>query len=369
MLRDTLEEAESSVAKCRQLLNIEVQAESELSMEMINLAAREKFKNICYVCKKCDGKDCPTGVPGMGGIDTGASFRRNIEALRQYKITTRLIHDISDPETTTTFLGQKLSLPVMAAPITGAVTNMGGAINELDYNRAVVKGCIDAGTISFVGDGASPDKYKIGIQALSEYEGAGIPIFKPRSNNSDIIKRIHAAEESGALAVGIDIDAVVFKTMAMKNQPVAPKSLKSLRELISSTDLPFILKGIMNPEDARRAVDAGAKAIIVSNHGGRVLDEMAGTMDVIGDIVKAVNGQISVIIDGGFRKGVDIMKAIAVGADLVLIGRPVAIAAVGMGAEGTAHYLNQMQKDLQKAMILTGCAEIKDISMNLIRSV
>ncbi len=366
---DSLKEAESAVARCRELLHIEIQSESEISMDMINRAAREKFKKICYVCRHCDGRDCPTGVPGMGGIGTGASFRRNIEALQQYKITTRLIHDIREPDTTTSFLGRKLSFPIMAAPITGAVTNMGGAIDELEYNRAVVKGCLDAGTISFVGDGASPEKYKIGLQALAENGGGGIPIFKPRAVNADIIKRIEAAEEAGALAVGVDIDAVVFKTMAMKNQAVGPKGIESLREIIGTTSLPFLVKGIMNPDDARRAVDAGVRAIIISNHGGRVLDEMAGTMDVLDEIVSAVNGQVPLVIDGGFRKGADIVKALALGADAILIGRPVAIAAVGMGAEGTCHYLEEIKKDLQKAMILTGSAAVRDISRELIRLV
>jgi len=364
---DTLEEAEAHVAECMKKLNIELLDEPEISMEAIHLAAREKFKKICYVCKNCDGKDCPTGVPGMGGAGTGASFRRNTESLQRYKLTTRLIHDVTDPDTSVEFLGHKLSLPVMAAPITGAVTNMGGAIDELDYNRAVIQGTLEAGTLSFVGDGATPTKYKIGLQAIEENKGMGIAIFKPRSENSEIITRIKAAEKAGALAVGVDIDAVVFKTMEMKNQSVGPKGIESLKELISSTKLPFILKGIMNPNDAIKAAEAGASAIIISNHGGRVLDEMAGTMDVLEEIADAVKGKITIIIDGGFRKGVDIIKAIAFGADYVLIGRPVAIAAVGMGAEGTAYYFKNLITDLKKAMILTGCNSIGEISRDFVK--
>ena len=141
---DSLEMAERVVEICRKTLKIEIYEESEITLEAINLAAREKLKRICYVCKNCDGKDCPTGVPGMGGIGTGASFRRNVEALRNYKINTRLIHDVTLPDTATNFFGVDLNLPVMAAPITGAVTNMGGAVDELDYNRAVVEGCLDS---------------------------------------------------------------------------------------------------------------------------------------------------------------------------------------------------------------------------------
>lgn len=366
---NTLEEAEDAVKKCKETLNIEVFEEAELSMEAIRIAARDKFKKICYVCKNCDGKDCPSGVPGMGGIGTGASFKRNIESLQNYKINTRLIHDVTVPDTSTAFFGIPLSIPVMAAPITGAVTNLGGAIDELEYNHAVVKGCMDAGTIAFVGDGATPDKYKIGIQALSEAQGMGVPIFKPRSDNKEILTRIKAAEDVNAVAVGMDIDAVVFKTMVMKNQAVGPKSVPDLKDLITSTRIPFILKGIMNVRDAVLAVEAGAHAVIISNHGGRVLDEMAGTMDVLEEIVKEIKGHARIIIDGGFRTGVDILKAIALGAEFVLIGRPVTIAAVGMNARGVSFYLNRIKYELQQAMILTGCSNISEITPDIVRKV
>jgi isopentenyl diphosphate isomerase/L-lactate dehydrogenase-like FMN-dependent dehydrogenase/biotin carboxylase len=365
----TLAEAEGSINECQKILKFEMIEESEISIDTILLSAKEKFKKICYVCKNCDGKDCPTGVPGMGGIGTGESFRRNIASLKQYKINTRLIHNVTRPNTASKFLNMNLSLPVMAAPITGTGTNMGSAMDELDYNRAVISGCIKSGTIAFIGDGASPEKYKIGLQAISEFNGNGIPIFKPRSDNNEVIKRIKAAEKAGAVAVGMDIDAVVFKTMAMKNQSVGPKSFEELKELVASTKLPFLLKGIMNVRDAVAAMKVGAYGIIVSNHGGRVLDEMMGSMDVLEEIVKEVRGKLEIIVDGGFREGVDILKALALGAKTVLIGRPIAIAAVGMGDDGVAFYLNYLKKDLEKAMILTGCNSIQDINPDIITKI
>ena len=366
---DTLKQAEASVKQCMELLKIETSEDIEISMKTINALAREKFKKICYVCKSCDGYECASGVPGMGGTGTGDSFRRNADALKQFKVITTLIHEGVVPDTSAEIFGHKISFPVMAAPITGSVTNMNGAIEELDYNIAVVKGCKNSGTIAFVGDGATPDKYKIGLEAIEKENGWGIPIFKPRKDNNEIIMRIKAAEKAGAIAAGIDIDAVVFKTMAMKNQEVAAKSVSELMEIKSSTKLPFILKGIMNPRDAEMACKAGADAIIVSNHGGRVLDQMPGSMDVLEEIVAAVGKSITIMIDGGFRDGVDVLKAIALGADLVLIGRPVAIAAVGMGVEGTSFYLNQVKEEFSKAMVLTGCNTVKDIKSDLIRRV
>ncbi|HOQ12329.1 MAG: L-lactate dehydrogenase (cytochrome) [Spirochaetes bacterium ADurb.Bin218] len=365
----TLQEAEYAVTQCLSVLKIETTTDLEITLKAIQSAAREKFKKICYVCKTCDGKDCPSGVPGMGGIGTGESFRRNSEAIKKYKVITRVIHDVHEPDTSTEIFGKKISIPVMAAPITGSVTNMGGAIEELDYNIAVVKGCKQSGTIAFVGDGATPDKYKIGLQAIEEEKGWGIPIFKPRKDNKEIIMRIKAAEKSGAIACGIDIDAVVFKTMAMKGQEVGPKSLEELKEIKASTKLPFILKGIMSPKDAELACKAGVDAIIVSNHGGRVLDQMPGSMDVLPDIVSVAKDSTIIMIDGGFRDGTDIIKALALGAQYVLIGRPVAIAAVGMGIDGTAYYMNHIKEEVKKVMKLTGCATIKDINSDIIMKV
>lgn len=365
----TLQEAEVAIARCREVLKFTIDTEAELSLELIRSEARNKLKQVCYVCKSCDGRTCLSGVPGMGGIGTGASFYRNSESLKQYKILTKLIHNVSQPDTSTDFLGMKLSFPVIAAPITGTTTNMGGAMDEYEYNQAVIAGCRDAGIIAMAGDGASPEKYKIGTAAINECNGHGIAIFKPRTSNEDIFKRIKSAEEAGAKAVGIDIDAAVFRTMALKNQAVSAKDTKALKEIVSSTKLPFILKGIMNVKDAELAAEVGASAIVVSNHGGRVLDQMPGSADVLREIASVVKGKVTIMVDGGFRNGEDIIKGMALGADIILIGRPVAIAAVGMGARGVSYYLNSIRQELEHSMILTGCSNLAEIDYDLLRKV
>lgn len=366
---DTLAQAEIAVEKCRNTLHIEVEKKPQLSLDIIQSAARDKLKKVCYVCKTCDGRDCPTGVPGMGGTGSGASFRQNIQSLQKYKIVTRVLHDTADPDTSSQFLSISLSFPVMPAPVTGTVTNMGGAMDELEYNRAVIKGANKADTIAFAGDGASPDKYKIGLQAISESGGHGIPVFKPRQDNKEILLRIKAAEDASVPAIGIDVDALSFKTMKMKQQKVGPKSVEVLKELISSMSVPLILKGIMSPYDAESALKAEADAIIISNHGGRVLDEMPGSMDMLADILAAVGSEIPVLIDGGFRTGVDVLKAIALGATGVLIGRPVTIAAVGKEEEGVLFYLRQIQQELRQAMLLTGLSTLAEADPSILKEV
>ncbi len=216
------------------------------------------------------------------------------------------------------------------------------------------------------GDGASPTKYRIGLEAIKKRGGLGIPIFKPRASNLDILHRFHSATDAGAIAVGIDIDAASFKTMSLKGQSVGPKSIEELQELKRHLQVPFILKGIMNPESALAAMEAGADAIVVSNHGGRVMDYMPGTADVLPEIAAAVNGRIKVLVDGGIRDGADILKVLALGADAVLIGRPVCIAAFGAGEEGVSFFLREKETELKKAMILTGCPDIERIDPSII---
>jgi isopentenyl diphosphate isomerase/L-lactate dehydrogenase-like FMN-dependent dehydrogenase len=161
--------------------------------------------------------------------------------------------------------------------------------------------------------------------------------------------------------VGIDVDAAGILPMRAAGQPVGPKTVAELKELVRSTPLPLILKGIMCLEDALAAREAGAAAIVVSNHGGRVLDHTPGTAEVLPQIARAVRGDMVVLADGGVRSGVDALKMLALGAHAVLVGRPLAVGAVGAGAEGVRLILEQMRSELKVAMIYTGCAGVSDI--------
>ena len=362
----TREEAIRINDLARRTLVVETGSEQTLTWDIIRNQARRKFYAACKACVVCDGVECAGKVPGIGGIGTGGSFHENLRALARYKLNLRTIHSVRDPDCSVELFGQRLALPVLAAPITGMETNLAGGMSEQEYAEAVLDGCLNCGTLGMVGDGASPTKYRVGLEAIRRRGGLGIPIFKPRASNLDILRRFHAAQEAGCLAVGIDIDAASFKTMSLKGQSVGPKSIQELQELKKHLEVPFILKGIMNPESALAALEAGADAIVVSNHGGRVMDYMPGTADVLPEIAAAVNGRIKVLVDGGIREGVDILKMLALGADAVLIGRPVCIAAFGAGAEGVRFYLNQKEDELKKAMILTGCGRVGAIDPSII---
>ncbi|MBI4388739.1 MAG: alpha-hydroxy-acid oxidizing protein [Nitrospinae bacterium] len=362
----TREEAIHINDLARQVIQIDVGPSGVLTWDIIRNNARRKFYAACKACPVCDGVECAGKVPGIGGIGTGSSFTVNLEALARYKINLRTIHNVKNPDLSLNLFGQKLSVPVLAAPITGMETNLAGGMDEKEYAEAVLDGCIACGTLGMVGDGASPNKYLIGLEAIKKRRGLGIPIFKPREFNMDIVKRFQAAQDAGCIAVGIDIDAASFKTMALKGQSVGPKTVDDLKELKRHLSVPFILKGIMNVETAMAAIEAGADAIVVSNHGGRVMDYMPGTADVLPEIASAVGGRVKVLVDGGIREGVDILKMLALGADAVLIGRPVCIAAFGAGQAGVEFYLKQKADELKKAMVLTGCAGVACIDPSVI---
>lgn len=331
--------------------------------------ARYTMKGICKVCPVCDGRSCITGVPGMGGRGSRTGFRRNRAAFERVLLNLRTMHDAADPDTGYDFFGVKLSFPVMGAPMCETTYNFLGKVDDYKFIKAQVAGAEAAGTIAFTGDSPDPPLYGMGLQAIREEAGKkGVPIIKPREVHK-IIERIRMAEGSGALAVGIDIDAAGFDNLNRAGQPVAPLSVDKLGRIVESTSLPLILKGIMTPDEAALAVECGAAGVVVSNHGGRALDFTPGTLEVLPEIASAVQGAIKIILDGGVRSGEDVLKAIALGAEAVLIGRPVAIAAVGDGEEGVGLYLKKIHNELVKAMLLTGCAGLSSISPQMIRRV
>ncbi len=337
-----------------------------MNWQELKKVAREKLKPYCRVCPVCNGVVCAGEVPGMGGVGTGSSFKANIEALNEIKLNLSTIHDVKNPDTSVEIFGHTISFPVMAAPITGTTYNMGGAVTEEIYTQEVISGCLMAGTLGWTGDGADPLMYGSGIEAIKKNNGKGIPIIKPRTQD-EIIKRIRLAEEANAIAVGIDIDGAGLVTMALKGQPVSPKSPEEIEELVKATNLPFILKGIMTLREAQLAYELGVKAIVVSNHGGRILDHTPGVAEVLPEITEKLKGKITIIADGGIRSGVDVLKLLALGADAVLIGRPVVIAVFGNGREGLKLYFEIIKNELKQAMLLTGVASVKNVPKTILR--
>ncbi|MDK2805261.1 MAG: hypothetical protein PWQ94_425 [Thermoanaerobacterium sp.] len=322
--------------------------------------ARQNMKGYCRGCKRCDGVACAGEVPGMGGTGTGSSFIENIKALDRWKVKLKTLHDVLKPDISTSFLGYKVKMPIFAAPMTGLKGNAGGYLSERDYDMMVAEACKNVGTIFMSGDANDPDMYPAGIDAIKTTSVLGIPFSKPRTVD-EIIEKARIAKEAGAIAFGVDVDGAGLIMMIRSGQFVGPKSREEIEEIVKNIELPLILKGIMTPEEAEIAAESGAKAIVVSNHGGRVLDFTEGTADVLPDIAKAVGGKIEILVDGGVRTGIDVLKMLSLGAKAVLIGRPIMIAAHGGGREAIEFYFKKVSDELYQAMILTGCKDLKNV--------
>ncbi|NLJ78629.1 MAG: alpha-hydroxy-acid oxidizing protein [Tissierellia bacterium] len=337
-----------------------------MNLKDIRDIARNRLAGYCRVCPVCNGIACAGEVPGMGGSLTGSAFKDNVKDLGKVKLRLKTIHDVKDPILDFNFLGTRLSLPAIIAPMMGMDINMGGAITEKEYLDSIIDGSLDSGTIAMTGGyDASPEMYELCLKTLNRASGHGIPIVKPKQN-SLIIESLKKAEETGVLAVGMDIDGAGLVTMRLQNILVGPKTVKELGEIINSLVTPFILKGVMTEEEAELAVDVGARAIVVSNHGGRVLDHCQSTARVLPEIANTVKGRIPILVDGGIRSGVDIFKMLALGADGVLIGRTILIGAVGGYKAGVSLVLEEMKNQLYQAMILTGSKDVYSINKSKI---
>lgn len=326
----------------------------------IRKKARELMMPQCRMCKECDGVACRGEVPGMGGKGKGLGFIRNVDALNKYTLETRTIHSAKNPDLSFNFFGHHLSMPVMPAPTTGVSINMGGKVTEETYIRALIKGSRASGIIPMVGDSLYPSVLQDNLRVLKEEEVTGIPFIKPW-NQDELKKRIDWSMEVSSLAIGVDIDSAGLDTLKMGEQRVDPKTLEELKEISIYLKVPFIIKGIMTSSEANLAILAGADAIVVSNHGGRVLDSVPATCEVLPSIANTVGGRIPILVDGGVRSGVDVFKMLALGADCVLIGRPFAQYAIGGGEEGVKLYADQIFNELKGAMTLTGCQTLKEI--------
>ena len=342
------------------------------NLEEVRNRARIRMKGICAAYPWCDGSDdrvCNReayGSPiGMGGVGTGTSFANNVQALNRMRLKTQLVGPHFTPDAGTDFLGISLDFPIMAASTSG-IASYTTEIDENDFCRAAIRGCREAGTIAWRGDTHfyTEDDHP-GLKSIEQAGGFGIQIFKPR--HQDVLKRLIArAETMGCPAVGVDLDGCGSTNMARGGQPVYRKSPEDIHELAALTSLPFICKGIMTPEDAVACVEAGAKVIAVSNHGGRVLDNTPGVAEVLASIVEAVGDRAIITADGGVRTGFDAIKMLALGADAVLVGRDVIRAAVGGGTYGVAMQMKRFHTVLLRAMLMTGCPDTGSIDSSIL---
>ena len=319
---------------------------------------------VCHACPVCNGLACKNQIPGPGSKGSGTVANRNYNAWQEVYLNMDTIAPNRGVDTGFDFFGHHFDLPVFAAPIGAVGNHYGSALDEQTYTRMLAQGCVDAGIAAFTGDGLKEIFFEAGCNAMAA-AGFAIPTVKPWHKDL-VFKKIDYAKAHGAKIIAMDIDASGLPFLKKMDPPSGPKSVDELKEFADYAGVPFILKGIMTVKGARKALEAGASAIIVSNHGGRVLDHTPSTASVLPEIVDAVEGRIPVLVDGGIRTGYDIFKALGLGASAVLIGRPYVVSVYGGGADGVGVYTAKLKAELSDAMEMTGCATLADITRDVI---
>jgi 4-hydroxymandelate oxidase len=324
-----------------------------------------------------------------GGAGEEWTVDENRRAFERWVLRPRVLVDVSDVDLRTTVLGQEVAFPILLAPT--ALQRMAHRYGELATARA-------AASI-----GALMVLSTVSTASLEEVAASGaslwfqLYVLKDRDLTAELVKRAH---EAGYGALVLTVDAPILGrrfrddrnrfslppgiAMANLEGMGLPESESSrlfaffverhdasltwddVAWLESLTPMPLVVKGILRSDDARRAVDAGAAAIVVSNHGGRQLDGAPATIDMLPDVVEAVEGRAEVLVDGGIRRGSDVMKALAMGARAALVGRPYLWGLAVDGEAGVRRVLELLRDDLALAMALCGCPSMTGIDRSLV---
>ena len=186
----------------------------------------------------------------------------------------------------------------------------------------------------------------------------GCPVIKPW-NKEAVFEKLDVLNEAKIFCAGMDVDGAGLPFLKAMNPNAGSKSVDEMREIIEYADMPFIVKGIMTARGAEKAVEAGAAAIVVSNHGGRVQGGVPATAEVLPEIAEAVKGETVILVDGGIRSGVDVFRALALGADLPMI--------YAAGAEGFKVCMDKIIGELKSTMTMCGAATLADITRDKVR--
>lgn len=328
--------------------------------------AKSCIGQYCKACVECNGKACKNQIPGPGAKGIGDTAIRNYDKWKEIRVNMDTLTENRSIDTSIELFGHKFKYPFFAGPVGAVNLHYGNKYDDVSYNNILVSSCANEGILAFTGDGTNPEVMKSATDAIKSVSGLGIPTVKPW--NIDTIKeKLNLVKNSGAIAIAMDIDAAGLPFLKNMNPPAGAKSVSELKEIIEISNLPFIIKGIMTVKGALKAKEAGATAIVVSNHGGRVLDQCPSTAEVLSDIVDAVGDSMKVFVDGGIRSGTDIFKALALGADGVLICRTFVTALYGGEEDGIKTYIHKLASELEDTMAMCGAYSIKDISREMIR--
>lgn len=328
-------------------------------------AARTCMGPYCKACPVCNGMACRNTVPGPGSKGLGVTFQRNYQKWQEICVQMDTICENRPADTSFDFFGVKLRLPVLAAPVGAMKMHYGDKYDDATYNDLLVSSCRKAGILACTGDGIDAGVMDGALRAIGHIGGCGVPTVKPWDRDT-VFQKLEAVRKADPVAIAMDIDGAGLPFLQHRTPPAGSKTVAELREIIEFAQKPFILKGIMTVNGARKAMEAGAAGIVVSNHGGRVLDQCPATAEVLPAIADAVGGRIKVFVDGGLRTGLDVFKALALGADGVLIGRPFVTMVYGGGAQGPGVLVKKLQAELADTMAMCGAHSLAEIRRDML---
>ena len=337
-----------------------------MTYEEVLANARPEMGKYCKACPVCDGRACKNQIPGPGAKGNGDVAIRNYAKWQEIRVNMDTLGETKKPSTTFKLWGKEFKYPIFAGPVGAVNLHYGEKYNDASYNDVMVSACANAGILAMTGDGVNAEVLKNSIAAIKNAGGIGIPTIKPWDNET-VKGKIQMANEAGVFAIAMDVDAAGLPFLKNANPPAGKKSVEELHKIVKMCNAPFIVKGVMTVRGALKAEAAGADAIVVSNHGGRVLDGCPATAEVLEEIVQAVKGKMKVFVDGGIRNGVDVFKALALGADGVIICRPFVTAVYGGAEEGIETLINKIGAELEDTMYMCGADSLKGITRDMVR--
>jgi isopentenyl diphosphate isomerase/L-lactate dehydrogenase-like FMN-dependent dehydrogenase len=320
-----------------------------------------------------------------GGAGDERTLRENVEAFARWKLRPRALVDVSAATTGTTVLGTEISMPLLVAPV--AYQRMAHPDGEPGMARAAAA----AGTAMVLSTLATATPAEVAEAAPGSPRWFQLYVFRDPGVTRALIDQ---AAEAGFLAIALTVDAprlgrrerdlrTGFEIPADITVPSFAAAMggasagtpadmfarmdpsvswRDLERLCGETDLPVLVKGVLTAEDARLACEHGAGGVIVSNHGGRQLDGVSATIDALPEVVEAVEGRLEVLVDGGVRRGADVVRALALGAQAVLAGRAPLWGLAARGEAGAQAVLELLREEIELALVLLGCPTPGDVT-------
>jgi isopentenyl diphosphate isomerase/L-lactate dehydrogenase-like FMN-dependent dehydrogenase len=313
-----------------------------------------------------------------GGAGDELTLRDNVEAFRRWQLRPRMLVDVEHCTTATTVLGQEISMPLLVAPVAFQ------RVAHPDGEVAMARAALAAKTIMCYSTLATSTPAEVAATGAQRW--FQLYVFRDEGITRDLIAQ---AREHGFTALVLTIDSPVrgnrhrdartgftippdLTIASLGRGGLTPGQVfdlvspsltwHDLERIAGEAGLPLLVKGVLTAEDGRLSCEHGAAGIVVSNHGGRALDGVSATLDALPEVVAAVDGRLEVLVDGGIRRGTDVVKALALGARAVLAGRAALWGLAVDGERGATHVLELLRTEILNALQLTGCTSPADVT-------